>query len=173
MKNKIYKIQGTRSNINWIGRKVTGAHHGSIAIKEGFFIVEDEQLIGGKIIIDMASIKVLDITDPNTNAQFAGHLASCDFFDLEHYPEAVFEIDAVSGVKVYGRLTIKDITKALNCNAQIRCGVDTLTASGKIIVDRTDYGMKFRSGSFFKDLGDKLIDNLFELNVSLTGETES
>ena len=50
---------------------------------------------------------------------------------------------------------------------------NTLNASGKIIVDRTRYGMKFRSGNFFKDLGDTLIYNDFELNVSITAKAIS
>jgi hypothetical protein len=45
-----------------------------------------------------------------------------------------------------------------------------LTASGKIIVDRTRYGMKFRSGNFFENLGDTLIYNDFVLNVSVTAK---
>ena len=80
MENKKFKIVTALSNIDWIGRKVTGAHYGTIAIKEGTLILNDDKLIGGKFIIDTTSIKILDITDPITNAQFAGHLASDDFF---------------------------------------------------------------------------------------------
>jgi hypothetical protein len=38
------------------------------------------------------------------------------------------------------------------------------------VIDRTKYGMRFRSGNFFKDLGDTLIYNEFELNVSITAK---
>jgi hypothetical protein len=34
-----------------------------------------------------------------------------------------------------------------------------------MVIDRTRYGMKFRSGNFFKDLGDTLIYNDFELDI--------
>src|ERR1700712_319794 len=104
-----FEIIGAQSQIDWVGRKVTGAHHGSIAVKEGDLTVTDGQLSGGKIIIDTTTIKILDITDPVTNGQFAGHLASDDFFSIEKYPEAILEITLVSGKHVTGNLTIKGI----------------------------------------------------------------
>ena len=168
METKKYEIQTAKSNIDWVGRKVTGMHHGTISIKEGFLILEGDQLTSGQVIINVTAIKVLDITDPATNAQFAGHLASCDFFDSEHYPEAAFNITSVSSSRITGNLTIKDKTHPVSFDASICHQADHLTASGKIIVDRTKYGMKFRSGHFFKDLGDRLIHNEFDLNVSIT-----
>src|ERR1700712_843298 len=109
MENQKFEIVSTQSNIDWVGKKVTGAHNGSIAVKEGEIILNDGKLTGGKFIIDTTSIKILDITDPATNAQFAGHLASDDFFSLEKYPEAILEITLVSGKHVTGNLTIKGI----------------------------------------------------------------
>ena len=76
MKDKKFKIVAAQSNIDWIGRKVTGSHNGTVAIKEGSLILNDDKLTGGKFIVDTTSIKILDIMDPATNAQFAGHLAS-------------------------------------------------------------------------------------------------
>lgn len=113
MKTQKYEIQSAKSNVDWVGRKVTGSHSGTVPIKEGFFIFKGNQLTGGKVVIDVASIKVLDITDPNTNAQFARHLASYDFFYSKHFPEATFEITSVSGFQINGSLTIKDTTHPL------------------------------------------------------------
>src|ERR1700727_3826702 len=104
-----FDIISAQRNIDWIGKKVTGAHNGSIAIKDGSFTLTDGKLTGGKFIIDTTTIKILDITDPATNAQFAGHLASDDFFSTEKYPEATLEITSVSGNHVAGDLTIKGI----------------------------------------------------------------
>ena len=92
MENQKFEIVSTRSNIDWVGRKITGAHNGTIAVKEGELILNDGKLAGGKFIVDTTSIKIVDITDPTTNAQFAGHLASDDFFSIEKYPEAILEI---------------------------------------------------------------------------------
>jgi polyisoprenoid-binding protein YceI len=165
-----FKIVSTQSNIDWVGRKVTGAHNGTIAVKEGELMLHDGKLTGGKIIVDIASIKIQDITDPATNAQFAGHLASDDFFSSEKYPEAFLEITEVSGNRVEGNLTVKGITHLVAFNVTVNVNNDILIATGKLVIDRTKYDMKFRSGNFFKDLGDTLIYNDFELSVNITAK---
>ena len=170
MKSQTFNIVSTRSKIDWVGRKITGAHNGTIEVKEGELILNDGKLAGGKFIVDTSSIKILDITDPITNAQFAGHLASNDFFAIEKYPEATLEINSVSGNHIEGDLTIKGITRPVSFDAAVNVDGDTLIATGKLTIDRTKYEMKFRSGNFFKDLGDTLIYNDFELNVSITAK---
>jgi hypothetical protein len=171
MKNEKFEIVGTQSNIDWVGRKVTGAHNGTIAIKKGELILNDGKLTGGKIIVDTTSVEILDITDPATNAQFAGHLASDDFFSSEKYPEAVLEIASVSGNRVNGVLTIKGITHPVGFDVVVKTNNDLLTATGKLVIDRTRYEMKFRSGNFFQNLGDTLIYDHFELDVTVTAKT--
>jgi polyisoprenoid-binding protein YceI len=170
METQKFEIVNTQSNIDWVGRKVTGAHNGTIAIKAGSLSVNDGKLTGGEFTIDTTSIKILDVTDAGTNGQFAGHLASDDFFSIEKYPEATLNITSVSGNHVEGELTIKGITHPIGFDADIAINADTLTASAKLVIDRTKYEMKFRSGNFFKDLGDTLIYNDFDLNVSITAK---
>jgi polyisoprenoid-binding protein YceI len=167
MENQKFVIVSTQSNIDWVGKKVTGAHNGTIAVKEGELILKGGNLAGGKFVIDTTSIKILDVTDPATNAQFFGHLASDDFFSIERYPEAILEITSISGNHVEGDLTIKGITHPVSFDAAVDVNGDVLSASGKLVIDRTKYEMKFRSGNFFKDLGDTLIYNDFELNVNV------
>ena len=173
MGNQKFNIVSTQSSIDWVGRKVTGAHNGTIAVKEGELIVNDNKLIGGKVIVDVATIKVLDVTDPTTNAQFAGHLASDDFFSTEKYPEATLEITSVSGQHIVGNLTIKDISHPVSFDAAVNINHDILIATGKLVIDRTKYEMKFRSGSFFKNLGDTLIYNDFELHLTITAKIKN
>ena len=170
METQKFKIVSTQSNIDWVGKKVTGAHNGTIAVKEGEIVLTDGKLTGGKFVIDTTSIKILDVLDPATNIQFAGHLASEDFFSTEKYPEAILEITSVSGNHVEGNLTIKGITYPIGFEVTVKVNRDTLTATGKLVIDRTKYEMKFRSGNFFKDLGDNLIYNDFELNVIVTAK---
>ena len=64
MEKKNFKIIAAQSNIDWTGRKITGAHNGTIAIKEGTLVLNEGKLTGGKFVIDTTSIKILDITDP-------------------------------------------------------------------------------------------------------------
>jgi polyisoprenoid-binding protein YceI len=173
MKNKKFEVVASLSNIDWKGRKVTGAHNGTIAIKEGEFTLNEGELTAGKFVVDTTTITVLDITDPATNSQFAGHLASNDFFASGEYPEAIFEITAVKNNHIEGNLTIKGIKRTIGFDADIHVTEDILTAMGKMVIDRTQFDIKFRSGNFFKDLGDTLIYNDFELNVNITAKAEA
>jgi polyisoprenoid-binding protein YceI len=170
METQNFKIVSTQSSINWVGKKVTGAHNGSIEIKEGNLILEDDKLVGGKFIIDTTSIKILDIADLETNAQFFGHLASDDFFSSEKYPEAILKITSVSGGNIKGDLSIKGITHPVDFQAEVNVNGESLTAVANLVIDRTKYDMKFRSGNFFTNLGDNLIYNNFELSVHITAK---
>jgi polyisoprenoid-binding protein YceI len=175
MKNREFKIIATQSNIDWTGRKVTGSHNGTIALKEGSLVLDGNRLLNGRFVVDTTSIKVLDITDPATNAQFAGHLASNDFFGSEKYPEALFVINSAELVeentyRINGDLTIKEITQPIVFNAILYIKEGILSATGRIHVDRTRYNMKFRSGNFFQNLGDNLIYNDFELAVTVVAK---
>lgn len=178
METTNFKIVSSNSSVDWTGRKVTGAHNGTIGIKEGKFILDNGKVKEGNVTINTSSIKILDITDPAANAQFAGHLASDDFFSIEKFPTASFDISSVkeiSGNTFYleGNLTIKDITHLTGFEAVIENNRNSITLSGKLIIDRTKYDIKFRSGNFFKDLGDTLIYNDFELDFNITDEAIS
>ncbi|WP_027381707.1 YceI family protein [Chryseobacterium daeguense] len=175
MDTKNFKVNNANSIIEWTGRKVTGTHNGTIAVKEGNFTFEESKLASGKFIIDTKSIKILDIEDAETNAQFAGHLASADFFNSDHFPEAIFEIiHAEPGdsnlYNVTGNLSIKGITHQTQTALQIVMTGNIAIIDSKIVVDRTKFDIKFRSGNFFTNLGDTLIYNNFDLNVHLVAQ---
>ncbi|WP_433777939.1 YceI family protein [Flavobacterium anhuiense] len=175
METKNFKISNTESQVNWIGKKVTGQHNGTINIQEGTFTFSNDELTGGNVVIDTTSIVILDVTDPATNQQFAGHLASDDFFSTDKFQTAALDITAVSKQSssnyfIEGNLTIKAITHPIGFNLEVKRNDSDLKATGKIIIDRTKYDMKFRSGNFFTNLGDTLIYNDFELDVNLTAK---
>lgn len=176
METKNFRIERAKSTIEWTGKKVTGAHNGTIDVANGTLTFADGRLSGGQFTIATDSIKILDVTDPATNAQFAGHLASDDFFSTEKYPTASLVITKVTPesntmYRVAGDLTIKGITHPIEFEAEIgNIEGDTLQASGILVIDRTLYDMKFRSGNFFKNLGDNLIYNDFVLDVRLSAK---
>jgi polyisoprenoid-binding protein YceI len=91
---------------------------------------------------------------------------------MENHPEAFFAITNSTFInetnyRITGDLTIKGIKHPVSFPATVTINDNKITASGKIIVDRTKYEMKFRSGNFFTNLGDTLIYNEFELDVKL------
>lgn len=161
-----------QSKIVWTGRKVTGEHTGTINIVSGFVETESSQIKSGRFEIDTTSIVISDIKDRETNLQFAGHLASDDFFSSTKYPVASFVITNAaltdgSNYLIDGNLTIKNITQSQSFSAILEFTEKALTMRAKIIVDRTKFDMRFRSGSFFQNLGDNLIYNDFILEVSV------
>lgn len=166
------------SEVAWMGQKITGSgHDGTIAIKEGVIYVYDGQLWGGNMVIDMTQIVVLDITDPDMNARLKGHLESDDFFSVATHPEATFEIvkfDPIEGAaageanyRVSGNLTIKDITHSLAFNAVVSHGDGVINAFADFDFDRSLYDVRFGSGRFFDNLGDNLINDNINLQISL------
>lgn len=165
-----YKVDTTNSKVVWKGYKVTGEHSGTIGIKSGSLEFDKGALTGGNFIIDMSSLKVTDLSGKMAG-KLEGHLKSPDFFGVENFPNASFKITkAVSrGVpgsyKVVGDLTIKETTKSIKFNVQL--SDDNKTATANITVDRSDYNVRYGSGSFIDGLGDKTIYDEFDLEVTL------
>lgn len=162
-------VNTSTSTITWKGYKVLGAHEGNIKVKEGEFSFDGNQLIGGSFIIDMPTINVTDLKAGDGKEKLEGHLKSDDFFGIEAYPTAKFEITkvvsrgAAGEYKIVGNITIKETTKEIKFNATIN---DT-SAIAKLKIDRSDFDIKYGSGSFFDNLGDNTIYDEFDLNINL------
>ncbi len=163
-KSKIINLE--KSSIAWEGKKVTGKHTGLISISEGSLEFKRGKLIGGNIVIDMTSITNTDLPEAQ-GKKLLGHLKSDDFFGVANFPTAELDITEVKGSKtsytVTGNLTIKGITKPVTFDTVMT--KDGATA--KIVIDRTDYNVRYGSGKFFDNLGDKTIYDDFTLDVNL------
>lgn len=170
--NVEYKVDKQQTKVNWVGKKVTGEHQGFINVSEGKLITNGKTVTGGTFDIDMTSITCTDLTDKGYNEKFVGHLKSDDFFGTEKFPKATLVITSAKALgkdqyTVAGNLTIKGITKPVEFPAAIQVTEKEVRGTARIKVDRTKYDIKYGSGSFFDNLGDKAIDNEFELNVDL------
>ena len=169
--NSSQTVDVTKSSVNWTGKKVGGAHSGTISIKEGNLTVSNGKITGGKIVIDMNSIKVTDITDPGMNAKLAGHLKSDDFFGVASYPSAELSIKKVEhngmNQNFTGDLTIKGVTHPVSFTASSSVVGNKTVYKGVITVDRSKYNVRYGSNSFFDNLGDKVISDEFTLDFML------
>ncbi len=171
-----YKVDTSKSELKWNGKKVTGEHYGTIALKEGSFTLDGTKLTGGSFVADMNSITNTDLTDKEYNGKLIGHLKSDDFFGVEKHPTAKFVVTKItpqsSGMEeVTGNLTIKGITKPVTFPVKVTQSSKGAMVKGTIVVDRSKYDMKFRSKSFFDaaTLGDKMVYDDFEIEVELMG----
>ena len=170
-----YKVDTNSSVVDWTGYKVTGKHTGTVKIKNGMLSVDAGMITGGSFEIDMNSLKCTD-QEGEYAAKLVGHLKGDDFFGVTAYPTASFVItkaipqDTKGNYKILGNLTIKGITKEAKFFANAAEANGTLNASGKITIDRSDFNIKYGSGSFFDGLGDKTIYDEFDLQVSLVAK---
>lgn len=165
------KVDTQSSYITWHGYKVTGKHFGKVKIKDGDLKFEDGKLTSGSFEIDMTSINVEDLSGDGAK-KLEGHLKSEDFFGVEKYPTAKFVITRAAEAKpgeyrIKGDLTIKSITKPITFDAYISEKGGKQTATAKIKIDRSEYNVRYGSGSFFDNLGDKTIYDEFDLEVNL------
>lgn len=163
-----YKVDASKSSITWVGKKLTGSHNGTIDLQSGSLSFNGKKLAGGNFVIDMTTIK-----DADKSANLEKHLKADDFFGTDKFATSTFTIKKVSGngntVNVTGDLTIKGITNSISFPATLAWNADgSVTASAdKVSVDRTKYGIKYKSKSIFPDVGDKMINDEFELAIKL------
>jgi polyisoprenoid-binding protein YceI len=161
------KIDATGSKLEWVGKKVTGQHNGTVNLKEGTLIFKKDKLTGGTFTVDMTSITATDLTG-EYQGKLNGHLKSDDFFGTEKFPTSTLVIKKIGdkGKGVYtvnADLTIKGVTNPVTFDLTTTAS----TASTTLKIDRTKYNIKYGSGSFFDNLGDKAISNDFDLTVNL------
>jgi polyisoprenoid-binding protein YceI len=165
------KVDVKKSKVEWTGKKVTGQHTGTIDIKEGTLEVNNGKLTGGKIGVDMQSLKNVDLTNAEYNAKLVNHLKSDDFFSVVKYPTSQLEITKVDGTQdnlvISGNLTIKGITHPVSFPATVSKVEGNTVYSGTVSVDRSKYDVRYGSKSFFNDLGDKAISDEFTLDYYL------
>lgn len=178
--SQTFVIDTTESQITWIGAKITGRHNGYFKIKTGELYMDDKALSSGAIVIDMNSLRSDDKTiDQANNDKLTKHLKSADFFDVEKYSTATFELKSVAPydstqvkpaqsrkpadealrVKkpthlITGNLTIKGETKSITFPAKVSLEDNQLKAKANFNIDRTKWGLVYRSD---KSLGDQTI----------------
>ena len=156
------------SNLKWTGKKITNSsHYGSLKFKSGEVKFSDGIIESGKFVVDMTTINVEDI-EGRGKSRLEGHLKGDDFFSVEDFKEATLVINSSSkngdSIKVMGTLTIKD----LNSDVEFDMNKSGDGWTADLTFDRSKHNVRFRSGSFFENLGDNLILDDIELNAKLS-----
>ena len=164
---KKVEVKANESTVAWKAYKVTGSHTGTVDLKSGGLVFDNGILKGGEFIVDMTSITCTDL-EGEYKQKLEGHLKSDDFFSVASYETAklVFTNSKPSGKNSYevtGELTIKGITKPVTFDVSVYGSKATATLK----IDRAQYDVRFGSGSFFDNLGDKTIYDEFDLVVDL------
>jgi len=160
-------VEVTNSKIVWKGYKVSGSHEGILSLKSGSLSFDGEKLTGGTFTIDMTSLACTDLEGEYKN-KLEGHLKSDDFFSVANYPTSKLQITKAKKkgknvCKITANLTIKGITKSVKFDASIY----GKKATANLKIDRTDFNVKYGSGSFFDDLKDNMIYDEMDLVIDI------
>ena len=166
------KVNTKNSKLIWTGSKPTGSHTGTIDIVSGFLTFDHGNFVGGNFSIDMNTILCTDIESESKSNYFVSHLKDEDFFDVEKFSDAnlkitkVFKIDD-RNYSILADLTIKGITNPIAFEAEVTGNGNSFVAASKFTIDRTKWGVEYKSGNIFKNLGDKIIYDDIEFDVFL------
>lgn len=156
-----------KTKLEWLGEKVTGEHSGTIKLKSGWLTMKENKIVGGEFVIDMTTIK-----DVDANAKLEGHLKSDDFFGVDKFPTSKLVLNSSESFDkgsavVKGNLTIKGTTNPVEFKAAVQKKDDGTYFFANIVLDRTKYNVRYGSGSFFDNLGDRTIYDEFKIKVAL------
>jgi polyisoprenoid-binding protein YceI len=170
-----YVIDTKESVLTWEGSMVfanTEEHKGYVYISTGELLIEKSQLVGGMVEINMNSIEYKDKTHKNSPIK---HLKSPDFFNVEKFPISTFvitEVATVSGenIEVTGNLNIKGITQAITFPAKIEVRNGVAKANGKVTIDRTQWGIRYKSGTFYDNLADEAVSDDVEFEMKIVAK---
>lgn len=165
-----YSLDLEKSSMEWLCKKVGGQHNGKVKIKEGTLIFDGNTLKGGSFVMDMTTISVLDSPD---NKRLIDDILSNNFFDITKFPTSTFTITKVTSsgtdqVDITGNLTVKGITKPVTFSSSLKKqGSVAVAVANGVKVDRTKFDITFRSKTFFSEIGNRAVDDEFELSITL------
>lgn len=170
-------LESVSGFIHWEAAKVGGEHNGLVKILDGRLAVKDDRVVDGMIRMAMTSINVLDIEDKEKNLRLVNHLKSEDFFQVEKFPYAIFRVQESNGsltddsIVLKGIMNIKGISNVEKVTLNVQksdSGDGSIRLTGTFKIDRSQYNVRYRSATFFSDLGDKLINDDITLNLDMT-----
>ena len=168
-----YLANKDASTIEWKGFKPTGSHNGVINIDNGVFTVNNGNIESGTFLVNMNTIVVTDIpADDEDNGKLSGHLKSPDFFDVEKFPTAAFEVtgfEVKDGKNLLsGNLTLKAKKNNITIPVTVNETGDMLEVTSETFtIDRTKWDVQYGSKTIFDNLGDRFINDDMELKISV------
>jgi polyisoprenoid-binding protein YceI len=171
-----YTINTQESVLGWAGKKplIDGyVNSGTIAVAKGDITIAPDRSVSGGFVLDMNSITVgLTAAKPGAENALQDHLKGDAFFRVAEYPTAEFvvtqsELLGDFSYRITGNLTLLGKTEEVTFDAEAFAtdGGNVLTVLAQFAIDRTRWGITVGSGSFFENLGDRLIADEVLLDV--------
>ncbi len=160
--NQPLLIDTNASQLTWTGYAEVGswAPSGTLHVLNGQLTRKGNLINNATITMDMTTIQ-------HENDRLQAHLRDEAFFDVTHFPTAIFVLRSLTGATATGQLTLKGVTKTISFPVAISQEGSGLRVKGRATLDRTQFGIRYNSTSFFADLGDQAIKNEFTLSFDL------
>ena len=162
-------INTDNSKIHWKAYKVGGSHEGDLQLKSGHVKFDKKgRLVSGEFVADMNTMTCTDLSGEWAD-KLVAHLKNEDFFNTSVHETARFVITKVNRKSTPGHYVLKGHLKIKNLRkpAWVDAIVKDNTATGTLRVDRTAYNIRYGSGKFFSNLGDRTIRDHFDLGIQL------
>ncbi|MDP1728211.1 MAG: YceI family protein [Bacteroidota bacterium] len=169
-----YQVDAAASSLKWNAKKVTGEHSGTLNFGSGTINIINNTLVGALITIDMNTMDVTDLKG-EYHDKLVNHLKSDDFFSVQKFNTAVLKVKSAKAIKgdfadnymIVADLTIKGITKEITFPAIVVINKNQVIVNTEFDIDRTDYDIKYGSGKFYENIGDKAIMDKFNIKVRI------
>lgn len=171
---KYFMIDTKESVVTWKGSSLNGLNTqtGYIYISKGELMIENGQLMGGIIEVDMNTIE-----DKNhgTDNNLVNHLKDPDFFEVIKFPFSTIAITKVASINdenknITGNLTIKGITHSVTFPAQIEVKDGIVKANAKLVIDRTKWDVRYKSAKFYDNLANQTMSDSIEYHIKIVAQ---
>lgn len=162
-----------RSRLKWKGEKLGGFHTGFVEFESGQIYFDGKSVSSGSLIMKMETIVCTDIKSEKYNQKLIRHLKGEDFFNTDKFKYASLEVlDFRNGKEqntgwITGMLTIKEISHEVDFPVSFELKNNSWVFQGETSIDRSKYQIRYKSPSFFNNLGDGLIYDEFKLEFYL------
>ena len=165
-----YTMDTDKTVVQWTGSKVGTIEEGTVTLRSCTFSIDHGMFENGEMIIEMNGIKATS-QKGKAARELTQHLRSEDFFNVSQFPTASFVVsssraDGMGSLMLSGALTIKGKTNEMDARMRF-ASADPVVATLDFIFDRSDFDVRFGSGSFFEDLGDNLISDMVGIKMAL------
>jgi len=168
---KYVLIDTKESVVTWRGYNLNGLNSqtGYVYISKGELLIEDGELMGGIVEVDMNTIE--DKKHGRDN-KLVNHLKDPDFFEVEKFPFSTIAITSVASINdenknVTGNLTIKGITHPVTFPVKMEIKEGTVKANGKLVIDRTLWNVRYKSGKFYDNLANQAMSDSIEFHMEI------
>lgn len=173
---EVYKINTSTSKMEWVGKKIGGQHSGDVKFESGSVAVKGGKVTTGDATINMNTINTTDLQG-EWKDKLDGHLKDGDFFNVAEFPTSAIKVTKVAYKKgkgtnavITGMLTIKGKTNPIIFPATISVKDGKVTINATLTIDRTKWGINYGSGSIFKEMADKAINDIIEFTLNIQAE---